>query len=434
MRLYKEFKVENFSIGIIIALLAVSVTFYGYNQALPDSLINVNGNEQGYEKFSGEKISLNSQGKDLNGVWGDLELVPYIIQPTNEFLMKEINADELFKTFQSSNRWIFKGATLKDISMLFLQAGLSKETCEKLLEHTTAVPDGKGFITTPPDAIVWSFTPEIRAKLYPLIGKYGDNVMYSYPVCYNSADREEWFYHSSLSEELMKKILPLVYTEKGICYISDIHLILPLLCSEDDRISLLQTLYRTKALDAYLKIEEGMEVTKITDYWGNLGRADSIKPILEHVSNQSGGGKININELLPAIPQNRLNTYSSMEEYETDYKDCHWTTLNFFNDYPDERYYNLTDLFSLIHMISKPLKNTQLKFGDIVTIFDENNEVTHSCIYIADQVVLTKNGMGNLKPFVITYLDKTVLLYGEKTVYYSRTVANTHSIQVESLE
>ena len=353
----------------------------------------------------------------------------FIIQPSNDFIVNQINHDELYKMFQSSKQWIFKNANLNDVHSIFLKAGLNQEICNKLLANTTTSHDGKSLVTTPPYAVLWRFTPEIRAKLYPLIGKHSDNEMYSQPICFNSNNSDEWLYKSSLSKKLLEKLSSLVYVEKEICYISDIHLILPLINTNDEQNDLLQTLYRTKALDVYLKIKEGQDVSKIADYWGNLGRNKLIKPMLERISENPREGKINIAELLPTIPQNRLNTYSGIEEFEMDYKDCHWTTINFFNNAPDERYYMLPELFSFIKSISKPLKNAQLKFGDIICIYDENNELTHSCTFIADNLVLTKNGMGNLKPFVLTYRDKTVPLYGNKTAYYSRTISNTHTVE-----
>ncbi|HEX9062146.1 MAG TPA: hypothetical protein VF941_18365, partial [Clostridia bacterium] len=148
-------------------------------------------------------------------------------------------------------------------------------------------------------------------------------------------------------------------------------------------------------------------------------------------SSKRGGGEISIEKLLPGIPQERINTYCGDYEYEMDVKDCHWTTINFFNSKSDERYYDFPDIFSFISKISNPLKkDSQLKFGDIICIFNKNNELVHSCIYISDNLVITKNGMGNLNPFVFSYLDKTISIYGDESVYLSRTVADTYSIKL----
>jgi hypothetical protein len=420
-------------ISIFILTVVISITFYFSldNKALSYSF----GEQQPafdnkYQKLSGQKILLKVQKSQLNGIWGSLELEPFIIQPTLNFIIGQTNYEEFNEMFKSSREWIFDAASINDIELLFIKSGLSKTIRDELLSCTKAIDRGSGFVTTPTDKLLWSLSPEIRAKLYPLIGKYDGNYMYNQPVCFNSENPKEWFYKSSLNSKIIKKLISLVYIKNGICYISDLHLILPLLKTDGSWNSFLQTIYRTKSMEAYLDIKEGQDIDEIVNYWGNLGRTEEVKPILESISRKIGGGKINIEELLPSIPQGRLNTYSSINEYETDFKDCHWTTINFFNRDIEERYYDLPDLSTFINKISKPQEYSQLKFGDIISIFNENDELVHSCTYIADNLVITKNGMGNLKPFVLSYMNKTVSLYGERVTFSSRTISNTHTIAV----
>lgn len=419
----------------MVVLLGIYIKPDAYSEVLWGNSLEQQGTAgNNYEKFAGEKILLSTQGEEIQGDFGDLKLTPMIIEPTEDFITDQTYLNDLYEMLDSSSKWIFKDTGLVEIRSLFLKAGLDKVTCDELIANTTAITDGKGFITTPPDSVLWRITAQNRAILYPLIGKYSDNIMYSQPVYYGSLNSWEWFYSSGLKKEVTEKLLKLVYVEDGISYLSDIHLILPLLNKDVDRIKLLQTLFRTRTFDVKLQIKEGQDISKIVDYWSPFGGRDMIEPMLERTSNTPGGGEINISKLLPRIPQSRVNTYSGFEEYQKDYKDCHWTTLNFFNKEADESYYNSEDLLSAINAISEPAENSIPGFGDLITIFNGNNELTHSCTYIADNLVLTKNGMGNLKPFVITYLDKIVPLYGEKTVFNTRTVGDTHSVNLEDVE
>lgn len=420
-------------IAIFILTVIISITYYF---SLDNKILSYGFEEyqpifdNNYQKLSGQIILLNEQSSHLQGAWGSLVLKPFIIQPTQKFIIEQTNYEDFDQRFKSSKEWIFNVAELKDVELLFKIAGMSKTIRAELLSYTKPLEQGLGFVTTPPDKLLWSFTSEMRGKLYPLIGKYNENTMYSEPVSFNSENPEEWFYKSDLSPELIKKLKALVYLKNGICYISDLHLIMPLLAGDNSWLSLLQTIYRTRSMEAYLEIKEGQDIDNMVSYWGNLGRIEDVKPILERISKKTGGGRINIRELLPAIPKGRLNTFSSINEYETDFKDCHWTTINFFNRDVEERYYNLPNLYTFINKISKPQKYSKLMFGDIISIFNEKDELVHSCTYIADNLVITKNGMGNLKPFVLSYLDKTASLYGEKINYASRTISNTHEVDI----
>lgn len=427
MRLYKLTFIP-FIISMLVSVPASAV--YSGADGGTTLLARQTGVYDNYEKFASDKLALNEEKTVLSGEWGDLELMPVIVQPSADFITTQTNFDEMLTLFNSSSLWKFKDMSRDQIRAMFQEAGLAEEICNLLMQHTRASDDGNGFVTVPHDVILWSFTPEIRAKLYPLIGKYGDNVMYSQPLCFNSGDKNEWIYESGLSKSLADELQQLVYTENGVCCISDIHLILPFLETEEDWNDLLRTVYRTKAYDLSLAIKEGQNVDKITDYWGNLGRQASIRTIFEQASSSPGGSSIDISDILPEIPRERINTYSGIVEHLNNWKDCHWTTINFFNPVPDERYYDLADFTSFFGKISKPLGSNQLRFGDIISVYDENGELTHTCIYIACNVVFTKNGMGNLMPFVFSSLDETVPLYGSKVEYLTRTVADTHSAAV----
>jgi hypothetical protein len=418
---------------ITAVTLGILLNVYVYrNNITAETIDKTSLGDNYYEKFTGEKITLDTEEEELDGKWGKLYLNQFILQPTIKFVKEQTDLKALKQEFKSSSKWTFENASLDDIRNIFLKAGLNEETIEGLMLSTTALNGGKGFVTVPPDETLWQFTPEIRSKLYPMIGSYKGNMMYSEPVCYNSDSPKEWFYNSRLNEDIIEKMSSLIYIEDGICYISDLHLILPLLTNEEDEANLVQTIYRTKSLQAELQVDEAQDINKLAAYWGNLSDKSYVLAILKKAGSDSSNGRIDISELMPSIPQNRLNTYSGEEEFGTDYKDCHWTTINFFNNEVDERYYVLPNLFWFFSKISKPVQDDSLKFGDIVTMFDNNENMTHSCTYIADNLVLTKNGMGNLNPFVLTYLDKTAPLYGGNITYYTRTVSNTQKVELLS--
>jgi hypothetical protein len=111
--------------------------------------------------------------------------------------------------------------------------------------------------------------------------------------------------------------------------------------------------------------------------------------------------------------------------------DCHWATFNFFNDQYDDR-------SILLNTICRPLfpEEEQPKFGDIYLITDIKNNVIHSCVYIANNIVFTKNGLNSPTsntPFMLSYFDKVLALYSSfngqlRVSMFSRTIANTHVI------
>lgn len=215
-------------------------------------------------------------------------------------------------------------------------------------------------------------------------------------------------------------------------------MIVPLIKTPEEWNNLLQTIFRTPSIDVYLKIEQGEDINQLAEYWGNFGRANSIRPILKRISNTPGGGKIDIAKLLPSIPKSRLHTFTGIDETDKHPRDCIWTVMNFFNDQPDERY-TIDDSFNTyFQQIASTLTDkSQLKFGDMIFIADKNENSIHGCIYIADNIVYTKNGQNstiNITPFSLSYYDRTLALYSANrenvnTRYFSRLIADTNKIK-----
>ncbi|HEX9058859.1 MAG TPA: hypothetical protein VF941_01625, partial [Clostridia bacterium] len=283
MRLSASIKSVIIVIFIFYSVFTSSDAYFsnrseGYSKVKQQYLID------DYKKYAGEKVALSDQKANVSGPFGNLELTSFIIQPSADFILNQTNFNELIDMFESSKQWIFKNITLKEIRSLFRRAGLDDLTCNELLSNTSAASDGNGYVTTPGDLFFMALTPEVKAKLYPLIGNYSDNIMYAQPLYFYSDNAKEWFYNISLSDDIKEKILSLVYGNNGIVYFSDSHLILPYLCNDEQRVSFIKAVFRVKSMDVMLKINEGQNVSSIAEYWGSLGRTSDIKPLLEDLS------------------------------------------------------------------------------------------------------------------------------------------------------
>lgn len=422
-------------VTIIFILLAAAVSFFTVES-------RVHAKHFQATKLQGEKIVYGGEVKNLSGPWGDLEIDPVILQASADYYSDFIKYNNTIDVIKSSGQWVFKNTSINNISMIFASAGISKDLCNELIKNTKPIPDGSGFVTTPPDSVLLQLTPETRAKLYPEIGKYEGNTLYSAPFHYVSENPKEWFYQSSLPKEVIERLSTMVYVRDGMCQISDLSLIVPMLKNQDDWNHLLQTLYRSSALTVYLKIGKGQDISAIADYWGNLNRVKDVKPVLERMSRSQEGGKIDIRELLPSIPQNLLDTFLNCEETATNNWNCMWSTFNFYNDKSDERLTKSAENeLECLKGIAKPeQENYQPKFGDIIILTDKNGITLHSCVYIADNIVYTKNGKDTgvfSTPFCLSYFDKVRTLYSFhqdkiNTILGSRIKANTQQIKLSN--
>jgi hypothetical protein len=388
--------------------------------------------------LSGERIVYTGEKKELSGVWGNLEESQIIVQAKLDYFNKDNNFNSIVSAMKSSDHWTFKNLSLDNIRSLFLASGISQDVCEQLINNTKPISDSSGYITTPPDEILWNFSSEIRSRLYPVIGQYEGNKTYSVPYQYTSLDPTEWLYKSNLPKDITDKLEKLIYVQGNMCCISDLHLLAPFLKTSSDWNLLLQTVFRTTAVDISLKVQHGQDVNKLLEYWGNLDREKDIKPILEHLRDNPNGGKVNIVDLLPPIPQSRLNTFVSTKESDKYFRDCKWSMFTFFNLKTDDRYTDINTQSKYFSSISTPIQDTsKLKFGDIIMIKDKAGIFQHTCVYIADNIVYTKDGQNSnvtITPFILSDFGKTLTIYSYHKAqvnleFYQRSLGDTNQIK-----
>ena len=134
--------------------------------------------------------------------------------------------------------------------------------------------------------------------------------------------------------------------------------------------------------------------------------------MLQSIIDTEGTNMIDLVHLLPALPRKLLNTYPDPGAARDGIlPDCHWTSLNFFN-YNEHPYLldprlATTAVLERFNAVAPPYK-----FGDILFFLDiDHGDAFHSCIYIADDIVFTKNGRNPLSPWVLMKVDQVRRIY-----------------------
>ena len=117
-------------------------------------------------------------------------------------------------------------------------------------------------------------------------------------------------------------------------------------------------------------------------------------------------------ELLPHLPHAWINTYPVRTAPGQTPPDCFWTSLNFFNITPDDRYFDpaaKTQAFQHNYVRA----STADQFGDLIVYADEQGQTLHACVHIAGDVVFTKNGALPSHPWRFARRAEVDALYGE---------------------
>jgi hypothetical protein len=91
-------------------------------------------------------------------------------------------------------------------------------------------------------------------------------------------------------------------------------------------------------------------------------------------------------------------------------QDCVFTSLNFFNQTVDTNLFDIAWREKYFNTEYAAIKD-EPAFGDLVTLLDASNQALHTCVYIADDFVFTKNGVNNAQPWVLMKMSDMLGLY-----------------------
>ncbi len=338
------------------------------------------------------------------GPWGDLRITRIVTEPPVESLAGYL--------VYPRPTWHFKGYTADDLRNLLLSAGLSQPQQAELLATATFGPAQQGFVAHPSDTLLRALRPDSRAILYGALSLFPENVFQHEPFRFRADLESEWFEASGVPESTVEKVRQLTYRRGKTLLFSDPHLILPGLPSDQERVRLLKALARQSTLLIHLRITEHTDVDALVSYWSARGsRAKDIRPLLDSIARSRTAIDLDIAHLLPRFARKRLYTYPSADgdRGELIY-DCHWNSMNFWNDPPVEAF---ADGATVIRTLESDYDVVlgDFQFGDIVLFMKSETQAIHSAVYIADDIVFTKNGPSPHSPWILMQLDTLVSHY-----------------------
>lgn len=358
------------------------------------------------------------------GPWGRLTLTPIIVSPPLEYVAADWGRPE-----PGQYRWYFPG-TGPDMLRAFLSStGLTADQAARL--ESTARPDERirGLTITPDPELLRQLTPEVRSRIYTQLARTHLNADQANSFRFFGGTAEAWLAHSLISPETRALIEPLIYRDGDIMHFADAEIVLDQVTDAAERQKLAKVLLRQPTMLVRLAVDATSEVSTLADYWGRGGRSTDVRPLLESVAAPGDDAEIDIIHLLPAFARNRLYRYPRLTAEDLNKPalvNCLWSSLNFFNDEPDDRFLDLdaslTELKTNYYIVES---NYQL--GDVIALLDGEGDLFHVVVYIADDLVFTKNGTSPVAPWTIMPLQRVKDYYRNQSqdprlIYHRRNI------------
>lgn len=330
--------------------------------------------------------------------WGQLVLRDIDLQWPEEYVVYEAETNHV-------ETWTFEGMSPTAVRTTMQSAGLAADQIEKALAPASLVYTNSTTVITPDSRLVFSLSPGPRAKLYAVLAQFNANGRMKFPFCFPETSFAAKVEKSGLRNSTLTKLKQALYPHGDQLCFSDLEPLLQDIPDESDRLKIVKALMHRSAVLMAIRIWPDTDIDKLVGYWaGPFGaRQVDVRPLLESLKQETNGGVASIFYFLPPFARARLYTYPLPSQPGSPVMDCFWTTMNFFNEIPDNRFsdpqYTVNYLVAHFYRIGKPTM-----YGDRIFLLNKHGNAIHSAVYLADDIVFTKNGNNFEQPWMLMRL------------------------------
>jgi hypothetical protein len=355
-----------------------------------------------------------------SGPWGNLQSWTLRLEQPQEYTG--------FESLENKrSTWHFGTLSPEQVVSLLTQCGITPESAGTIV-NKFRVPSQSGVVLQPDEETLVSLSPDVRSRLYRELAKDESNRFQASPYLIPKGDPWLLFNdHRSSDAEAVRLIKQLSFQRNGFTYFSDPEVVFAHLKSPEEQQEFKQALTGESVVLARILIRKDEDIDKAVNYWALSMpgvKIKDIRPLFEAEQSLPDGGSIALVYLLPPLARQKLYTSPLPPEISGQkMPDCHWTALNFFSSNPDPRMADNDFASKYIqdnyYQIAKPGVG-----GDLVLLLDDSNRVIHSSVYIASDLVFTKNGINYAQPWVLMHEKDMIAHFSSldpvKVAYFRR--------------
>ena len=347
-------------------------------------------------------VAAESSRAAAAGPWGKLKVTPIVVSPPLEYVAADWGrVDEQF-------RWYFPGTSADVLHSFLSSTGLTGDQVARL--ESSARPDERiRALTLQPDLeLVRSLDPQVRARLYLQLARTSLNADHGSSFRFFGTSTDSWLGGSAIAPSTRQLVEPLIYRDGDIMHFADAEIVRAHISDTTERQRLAKVLLRQSTMLVRLSVNGSSEIPALAQYWGRGGRSTDVRPLLESVAGAGAEGEIDIVHLLPAFARNRLYRYPKLTTGDLEkpaLANCLWSSLNFFSVEPDDRFLNLDAALASLRQ-DYYIVESDFQLGDVIALLDAEGDLFHVVVYLADDLVFTKNGTSPVSPWTIMPLQR----------------------------
>ena len=319
--------------------------------------------------------------------------------------------------------WFFRDFDERKVTELLRAAGVTPEQQRLLADKSRWRAQTNGWLILPAPEVIRTLTPEARRHIYSVLRMFPENPLHQNPVRFAATEFDDWLAQCHLPDDKKELFRSLTYREGDRILFADFEYI-EAQCSRNERKLLARAISQSSCLYMKLRVRPDTDVEALLRYWGRGGQGRAMKPFLQSLTHVPGGASLGVTFFFPEFARLRLYTYPDPAiDRAATREDCFWTAMNFFSQKPDDRLFDPA-------LLRQTLDSNYVRvaanwaFGDVIAVADSAGRLIHMCVYVADDVVFTKNGLDTIEPWRLIKISEMMKTYGasgtEKLVGFRR--------------
>ena len=358
-----------------------------------------------FRPAAGQALSAETtSGK--NSPWGELMVQDLQLERPQEYIEFTAKPDRVLT-------WSLGSTPPERVRDLLVNCGLTPaQVAAALSAKCLHVAAGRTTLT-PDDDLVLALSPAVRAQLYIQLAALPDNPQKYNPFICPPEKITDLIAECDFSPQNAATFHQLLYTVQGKQCFSDQEVMLRRIPTAAQRTRFMQCILRQTALLVRVKVSPDSDIDKLLGYWtgpANAARLLDTRPLLESLKRNADGGSASLLYLLPNFARQHLNTFPLLTMSGSAKMNCHWSTFNFFNETPDDRFGDM-DFLNKNLVANYYQVGTPSAYGDVILLLDAQNNLIHSAVQIADDIVFTKNGASYDQPWTLMHLKDVLDIY-----------------------
>jgi hypothetical protein len=330
-----------------------------------------------------------------NAPWGELQYTSLALDRPEEYFTNELGGP-------LSTVWVFRNHSEQQVEALLSSLRFKRAVLASLKDRQHWRIRERDIQVAPPASTVLELG-DARPQLYSILAQDPGNVLHANVFRFRRGGFDEWFADCGLSADKLALVRKLAYDDGSSLCFADAAVFSQLASSDETR-KLLKCLWRVPTLVMTLRLDERSDVAALAKYWGVFGSGKTYQPLLESMSRVAGGSSLNVSYFLPPFARTRLYTYPHPRDPQVMRQDCFWTAMNFFNTTPDDGFFQPDYTQRVLARDYARVRDGTRQFGDVLLLLRKDQQALHMCVYLADDVVFTKNGANTQQPWVLMKL------------------------------